>query len=278
MGFIDKIKYALKGPDPDHDAADAPPTELWSPKMGGEYAGFWDRMAQDRAGAYLAVAGEPFGQPATDESISKHGRDTAEILARVLELGPDDRVLEVGVGVGRIAEHLASRCQTFTGIDISKNMISIARERLARADNVRLEVADKSDLSMFADASFDKVYFQVVLIHLDREDAFHYMREARRVLAPGGRAWFQFYNLLHPGGFKEFEFAANYMVEHGAKTRGRVHCYTAPEVRTLVERAGLSINEDRSCLEPESQTFDFEIPDADWEFYLIAVGEKPADG
>ncbi|HUT55060.1 MAG TPA: class I SAM-dependent methyltransferase [bacterium] len=273
MSIVDKIRAALGGKEaaPDAEA----PVELWSPKLGEDYKSFWDNMAKDRAGAYLAVAGEPFGRPATEESLSAHGKDTAAIIAKVLSIGKDDRVLEVGVGVGRIAEHVAPLCRSFTGTDIAENMIKFARERMKGRDNVTLVSRDRSDLAPFPDASFDKIYLQVVLIHLDREDAFHYMREAYRALAPKGLAWFQFYNLLHPKGFKEFRFAVDYMVEKGQKTRGRVHCYTAAEVRELVTRAGFRVREDLSHLGEREQKFGFQIPDTDWEFYLIAVGERP---
>ena len=243
--------------------------------MGSDYRSFWDNMAQDRESAYLAVAGLPFGQPATEESLSRHGRETAEIIANTLAIGPGHDVLEIGVGVGRIAEHIAPRCRTFHGIDVSANMIRIARERMAALPNATCTAHDKSDLSLFADSSLDRIFCQVVLIHLDREDAFNYMRESFRALRPGGLAWFQFYNLLHPRGFREFQFAVDYMVQKGKKTRGRVHCYTAAEVRFLVEQAGFKVRDDLSALAPVDQHFPYPIPDADWEFYLIATGEKP---
>ena len=242
--------------------------------MGQDYRSFWDNMAKDRDSAYLAVAGLPFGAPATEESLSRHGRETAEIIADTLTIGPGHDVLEIGVGVGRIAEHIAPRCRSFYGIDISDNMIRIARERMAAQKNATFTAHGRSDLSLFADASLDRVYCQVVLIHLDREDAFHYLRESFRALRPGGLAWFQFYNLLHPRGFREFRFAVDYMVQKGGKTRGRVHCYTAAEVRFLVEQAGFKVREDLSALAPVDQNFSYPIPDKDWEFYLIAVGEK----
>jgi len=277
MGLLERVRLAVLGKGKG-DKGDSPKHELWSPELGHDYQSFWDKMAEDRDKAYLAVAGKPFGEPATEETLSEHGRDTARIIAQALDVDKEDRVLEVGVGVGRIAEHLAPLCKHFTGMDISENMVRIARERLSRFDNVTLRAHDRSDLSLFPDGSFEKIFFQVVLIHLDREDAFRYMQEAARVLAPAGRAWFQFYNLLHPKGFSEFKFAIDYMVEKGAKTRGRVHCYTAPEVRFLVEQAGFKIREDLSCLEMVEQGFAFEIPDRDWEFYLIAVGEKLEGG
>jgi len=276
MGIMDRIRGIFSSSPGDlEQQAD---TELWSPQMGGDYKSFWDSMAKDKAGAYLAVAGEPFGEPATDESISAHGKDTAQILVSKMGIAKDDHVLEVGVGVGRIAEHIVPLCARFAGTDISANMIELAKKRLEGLGKVDLYASDKSDLSMFPDNTFDKVFFQVVLIHLDREDAFHYMREARRVLKPGGLAWFQFYNVLHPRGFREFEFAVDYMIEKGAKTRGRVHCYTADEVRQFVGRAGLVLDERASHLEDVDQSFNFDIPDTDWEFYLIALARKPEDG
>jgi ubiquinone/menaquinone biosynthesis C-methylase UbiE len=273
MSLWHKLRQALAmPPDPRQ------PTELWSPELGNDYQSFWNGMAKDKDSAYLAVAGLPFGKPATEESLSNHGRETAAIIADTLVIEPDHRVLEIGVGVGRIAEHIAPRCREFHGIDISANMIRIARERLARFPNASFSAHGRSDLSLFPDASFDRVFCQVVLIHLDREDSFHYLRESYRVLAPGGRAWFQFYNLLHPRGFREFRFAVDYMVQKGQKTRGRVHCYTAPEVCSLVEAAGFRLREDLSALAPVEQKFSYPIPDKDWEFYLIAVGEKPSGG
>ncbi len=277
MGIVQRIRGLLGKAEPEQNKEDSPGAELWSPELGQDYKGFWEAMAKDRDSAYIAVAGKPFGEPATEETLSEHGKETAGIIADRLGIAGSDRVLEVGVGVGRIAEHLAPVCRSFAGVDVSANMVRFAKERLARFDNVSLLAHPGSDLSPFREASFDKAVFQVVLIHLDREDAFHYMRETFRVLSPGGLAWFQFYNLLHPGGFKEFEFAVDYMVERGAKTRGRVHCYTAAEVRFLVRAAGFHLREDLSCLSEVEQEFPFKIPDTDWEYYLIAVGEKPAD-
>jgi ubiquinone/menaquinone biosynthesis C-methylase UbiE len=235
-------------------------------------------MAGTKEGAYLAVAGLPFGKPPTEESLDRHGEPSARVIADKLGIAKEHQVLEVGVGVGRLAKHIAARCAKFTGIDISHKMIAITSERLRQLPNVTLIAHEKSDLSIFQNNSFDRAYFQTVLIHLDREDVFNYLRETYRVLRPGGLAWFHFYNLLHPKGFAEFRYAADYAVQHGGKLRGRVQCVTAPEVRRLVKEAGLQIRDDLSHLELERQNFGFEIPDSDWEYYLIAIAEKQQEG
>lgn len=257
------------------DPAAEPAPEIFSLSLGKTYSEYWDNLARDRETAYFGVAGRPFGEPATEESLDKHGEASARIIARQLAIGPQDRVLEVGVGVGRLAKSIAPLCKHFTGVDISGRMIAIARERLAGLPNVHLLALDSSGLARFPANSFDKVYFQVVLIHLDREDVFHYLVETCRVLCPGGRAWFQFYNLLHPGGFREFRHAVDFLVAKGDKLRGRVQCVTPAEVRKMVTEAGFRLLEHLSHLAEVEQRFDFEIPDRDWEFYLLAVAEKP---
>ena len=122
MGFWKKLFRAGET----EPAPDAPP-EFFSVEMGNTYEDFWDAMAHTQEGAYLGVAGEPFGEQATNDSIRKHGAPTADVIARKLELSESDVVLEIGVGVGRIAEHIAPRVTEIHGIDVSANMIARAR-------------------------------------------------------------------------------------------------------------------------------------------------------
>ena len=250
------------------------PPEYFSKELGETYEDFWDGMAQTADGAYMGVAGKPFGEPATEESLDRHGRLTSEVITEKLHLSTKDVVLEVGVGVGRLAKVIGPLVREYHGMDVSANMIKHARRRCSELDNVFLYHVATNDLSAFPSSKFDTVIFQVVLIHLDREDAFHYLEEAHRVLKPEGRVWAQFYNLLHPKGWAEFRFAVNHGLQQGGKVRGHVHCYTHLEVRKFMQEAGFVIDEAQSHIEPVEQKFNFDIPDRDWEYYLIAVGRS----
>jgi phosphatidylethanolamine/phosphatidyl-N-methylethanolamine N-methyltransferase len=105
-----------------------------------------------------------------------------------MNIQPDERVLEVGVGTG-INLALYPREATVTGIDFSSSMLEKARERAARKDAapVRLLQMDAADLK-FADDAFDIVYAPYLISVVP--DPVKVAREMRRVCRPGGRIIF----------------------------------------------------------------------------------------
>jgi predicted TPR repeat methyltransferase len=117
---------------------------------------------------------------------------TNEVVALLRErslVSSDTRVLEIGCGIGRFAEALAARVKSFAGIDLSKNMIAIARDRCAEMPNVTFSVTAGHDLTMHGDASFDLVlavdsFPYIVAAGADLTDV--HISESARVLAPGG--------------------------------------------------------------------------------------------
>lgn len=96
------------------------------------------------------------------------------------------RLLDIGTGTGRILELLAPHAAAATGIDRSPEMLRIARTRLDAAGLAGVEIrqADMADLP-FAEAAFDTVVIHQVL-HFS-EDPAAALREAARVIAPGGQ-------------------------------------------------------------------------------------------
>jgi phosphatidylethanolamine/phosphatidyl-N-methylethanolamine N-methyltransferase len=102
-----------------------------------------------------------------------------------MDIQPDERVLEVGVGTGINLSLYPKNCSV-TGIDFSESMLEIARERAERKDirNVRLLQMDAADLK-FADNSFDIVYAPYLISVVP--DPVRVASEMRRVCRPGGR-------------------------------------------------------------------------------------------
>jgi len=202
------------------------------------YKSFWDNKAETVAGAMAAVDGS------TDEGVLRAtGAYSARQVAAALELGPSDRVLELGCGVARIGRELAPRVAHWHGVDISQNMIGVARERLVAAGigNATAEPLVRTSLSMLADASFDKAYSVAVFIHMDKEDFVLYLRELRRVLKPGGRLYFDVWNIAHPIGWTRFAYEVAQYVDHDFSQRkdvARNQFSTPQEVSIYLRHAG----------------------------------------
>jgi len=130
--------------------------------------------------------GEDLGQ--TSWVTTEESRE----IPRVLGLGPESEVLEIGSGSGRYALDVAATagCRVL-GVDINEAGIVNANE-LAKAGNlaerVRFEKCDASKALPFGEAEFDAVFSNDVLCHIPGRDRL--LRELHRVLKPRGRLLF----------------------------------------------------------------------------------------
>ena len=102
------------------------------------------------------------------------------------------RVLEIGCGLGTDGAQFAASGADYTGIDLTKASIELARKKFELAGlRGEFRVADAEALD-FPDNSFDLVYSHGVLHHTpDTASAVH---EIHRVLKPGGRAMVMLYH------------------------------------------------------------------------------------
>jgi ubiquinone/menaquinone biosynthesis C-methylase UbiE len=145
---------------------------------GTRHSGFEDAASYDGVTEAFDRFSERFSTP-----LARRLLDAAQI-------GPDDRVLDVGTGTGVVALLAAGRVAPdarVVGVDISEEMLATAREKAARlpeADRIELRRVDVQALDL-PDASFDAVVSLFAIAHLpDPAAAFAQMH---RVLRPGGR-------------------------------------------------------------------------------------------
>lgn len=111
-----------------------------------------------------------------------------ELMAEAAGIGADDRVLDAGCGIGGSSIFLASATGArVTGISLSERQVNQARE-LARAKGVEgltdFQVMDYS-ATKFPDRSFDVVWGCESICYAEDKNSF--VREAARLLKPGGR-------------------------------------------------------------------------------------------
>lgn len=198
---------------------------------------------------------------ATGEEFRAH-------LHRFARLDPQDRVLDIGCGIGRIARALVGELAPpggcYDGFDVSATGIAWCRDhyrrtavpfRFAHVDlhHPEYNPSGRGDAERFRfpyeDDSFDLAFATSVFTHLLDGAAEHYLSEAARVLAPGGRlfaTWFVVDDERPPEpasamiGFQPAAGAA--LVADPAHPEGAV-AYPAGWIRSALAQAGLALRE-----------------------------------
>ncbi len=114
---------------------------------------------------------------------------------------PPARILDCGGGPGRYAIHLAKLGYDVTLLDLSQGNLSLARQKAVEqgADIADFIHGNALDLSRFPGASFDAVLLMGPLYHLlEKSDRDRAVREAMRVLKPGGPLFAGFITFYAP--------------------------------------------------------------------------------
>lgn len=124
-----------------------------------------------------------------DSDIVDLPQSTVEKTAEALLDLDGARALDIGCGPGPFTLFLARHCATVAGVDPNEIRIAEARVAAAAAELViDFEPAAAENLP-FGDASFDIVAFSNSLHHVPAGAFADAMREAARVLVPGGVLW-----------------------------------------------------------------------------------------
>lgn len=156
---------------------------------------YWDAKAREDAFFFVDDRLE-YGNP----DVDRFWREGQEALDHVLgvvgaQVRPEDTVIDLGCGLGRLTRVLADRGQRVIAIDISLEMLKRAQELNWHLENVEWRHGDGVSLSPVGDASVDAIVSFVVFQHIpDPAITLGYVREMGRVLRPGGWAAFQISN------------------------------------------------------------------------------------
>ena len=171
--------------------------------------------------AYEAIYGRDF--------VSPGGAPMARELLRRLALPPGSRVLDAGCGLGGSAFLMAREFGwRVDGIDLSRNMIAMARQRCAAHGLDDLVSFEQGDcLALDGADRYEAVYSRDVFLHIhDKPRLFKVLLKALR---PGGRLLVTDYCCGEKPWRKDF---AEYV-------SSRAYClHTLPEYAAVLEAAG----------------------------------------
>jgi SAM-dependent methyltransferase len=205
--------------------------QTWS-----QYAREWD----DRPDLNLGVKtlGEEWGGPVFAEHI------VTDVAAPYL--GPDVDVLELGCGGGKFSAHLRSRSRSLVCADISADMLRRTRAHVGEGEDVSYLQLNGRDFKGVPDASVDFIYSYDVLLHLQPQNVFSYLHDARRILRPGGIFMVHAIDLASRGGSYHFEvqYHQNTWTRPFDDPRrlGHIYYMSPDQLQALGELARLSVD------------------------------------
>lgn len=192
----------------------------------------WDRRAQENARCYIATDAWQ-----TDDAFRQSGEeDTQAILLDIQDMvRPEMAVVEIGCGTGRLLRALARRFKAVYGLDVSPEMIRVAQKELKDLNNLTLFVTSGRDLGCLNSETVDLVISYIVFQHIpDRATIENYIREAHRVVVPGGLFKFQ----VHGRGGTLLD-AVREKVRR--KTTWKGVRFTEAEIQSLTKGAGFDL-------------------------------------
>jgi ubiquinone/menaquinone biosynthesis C-methylase UbiE len=162
-----------------------------------EMKNFWDRKAAEDPHFYTTYFGpgyQGYGNQKDSEQYFEVGRNLVAKQFAGIPYHPsgNEVLLEIGCGIGRMTKAFASLFGEVHAIDISSEMIEQAKANLRKEANVHFLLCNGTDLHEFEAGRFHFVYsFGVFTVLPTCELVLRYVREAGRVLKPGGVFLFQ---------------------------------------------------------------------------------------
>ena len=155
----------------------------------------WDGFGKtDPLWAILTDQGKRKNKWNPEEFFKTGEQQVAADLGYLESLGIQPKkgtALDFGCGVGRLTQALGRYFAEVRGVDIAPTMIDLAGKYNRLGAACKYYVNETDSLQIFADQSFDFVYSQITLQHMEPRYAKRYILEFLRVMANDGVLFFQ---------------------------------------------------------------------------------------
>lgn len=107
-------------------------------------------------------------------------------LTQLLDLRPQDYLLDLCCGNGLLTQRLAPACRRVVAIDMAPAMIAIAKEHFS-APNVTYLCGNVVDASTLVEGPFDKILLQFSFQYLDPKEAQLALASMKQLIRPSGK-------------------------------------------------------------------------------------------
>ena len=155
----------------------------------------WEGLARkDPLWAILADPSKKGGRWDVEEFFNTGQREAHDLIEHIDSLHvimARDSAMDFGCGVGRVSQALAHYFNSVCGVDIAPTMIELARKYNRYPEKCKFYLNETDDLKTFEDSSFNLVYSNITLQHMEKKCIIRYLRKFLRVIAPGGLIVFQ---------------------------------------------------------------------------------------
>lgn len=179
---------------------------------------------------------------------------SGDLLMLKKYLKPNTNILDLGCGNGRLVDLIDDSTISYTGTDISKDMIDIAKKRYLKQNFILQKDPLKIDAS---DEAFDQVYCLSVFHHIPSHDLrVEYLKEIARVLKKDGTLIMLNWNLWQRKGIR-IKVLCNYLMNRSVDIKdiylsfkdgqGRliakrfIHVFSQRDLDNVFEKAGYNI-------------------------------------
>ncbi|MBD0329168.1 MAG: class I SAM-dependent methyltransferase [Thermoleophilia bacterium] len=229
-------------------------------------ARLWAWAASDRVRAPDALVPSAYGGVIGAGDFERIGAEFLDHFRTLAGLQPDERVLDIGCGLGRMAVPLTGYLTSgsYRGFDVVEPAVGSCRRRIASrypafrfdhldvfnaAYNRRGRIRASAATFPYGDEEFDFAFATSVFTHMLRADVDRYLAETARVLRPGGRSLITWFvvpaDARAPVGHGDFAFAPAgdgvWLVDE--RDPEAAVAYDEGLVRELYASAGLVVDE-----------------------------------
>lgn len=137
------------------------------------------------------------------EKVWGHSKKAGQLRVKrrvdlMVELGKitrESKVLELGCGTGEFSKLLAETGANLTGVDLSPDLLDLAKEKLKNYPNVNLLIDDIEVLGQVTDNTFDNIVGNSILHHVNYEES---LKKSYAKLKTGGSIFFSEPNMVNP--------------------------------------------------------------------------------